>query len=108
MVAPDREHAISAEQIEVAISVRVDQVRSLSTHPHLVEAERPQNPPHLRVQETVVERHLLAGAGAQDLSHRGRGRAGHELSLRSAAIVAARELARSWLRLHRSPSGAPG
>ncbi len=69
VVAPDREHAVAAEQVEVALAVGVDQVRALAAGPHAVEAERPQDAPHLGVQVAVVERHLLAAPRRQDLAH---------------------------------------
>ena len=81
VVAPDREHAVAAEQVEVALAVGVDQMRALPSAPHLVEAQRAQDPPHLRVQIAVVERHLLAAASIEDLLHAGRGLAGHPLSV---------------------------
>ena len=40
-------------------------MRALAPRPHLVEPERAQDPAHLRVQEAVVERQLLAGARAR-------------------------------------------
>ncbi len=84
VVAPDREHAIAAEQVEVALAALVDQVRALAAAPRLVEAERPQDPAHLRVQEAVVQLHLLAGAAGDDLSDGRRRRAVHALSVREA------------------------
>ena len=68
VVAPDREHAVAAEQVQVALAGGVDQVRPLAADPGPVEAERPQDPPHLRVQIAVVERHLLAGALGEHLA----------------------------------------
>ncbi len=85
VVAPDREHAVAAEQVQIALPVGVDQMCALAARPYLVESERAQDPPHLRVQIAVVQRHLLACTGAEDLLHAGRGRiAGgyaHALSL---------------------------
>ena len=40
MVAPDRKHAVAAEQVQVALAVGVDQVCALAAAPHLVEAQR--------------------------------------------------------------------
>ena len=81
MVAPDREHAIAPEEVQVALSGGVDQVRALPPGPHLVEAQRAQDPSHLRVQETVVEDHLLAAAGVEDLAYGRRRGVGHEQSV---------------------------
>ena len=76
VVAPDGEHAVAAEQVEVALAGRVDQVRPLAAGPGAVETQRAQDAPHLRVEVTVVERQLLAPALGEHLGHRG-DRAGH-------------------------------
>ena len=65
VVAPDREGAVAAQQVEVAVAVGVDQVRALAARPVAVEAERAHDPPELGVQVAVVERHRLAGAGGE-------------------------------------------
>ena len=70
MVASDREHAVAAEQIEVAIALGVDQMGALPRDPALVEPERAHDPPELRIEIGVVERHLLAGAAGEDLADR--------------------------------------
>ena len=67
MVAPDREDPVAAEQIQVAPALGVDQVGPLASLPHPVEAQRSQDPPHLRIAEAVVQRHLLTAATAEDL-----------------------------------------
>src|SRR6185437_14967888 len=82
VVAADREHAVAAEQVEVALAALVDQVCALAPAPGLLEAERTQDSPHLRVQVTVVERHLLAGAGGQQLADAGWSGPVHGLSVR--------------------------
>ena len=69
MVAPDREHAVTTEQVEIALALGVDQVRALAPGPDLVEAERPHDPAHLRVQEAVVELQLLTRAPGDQLTH---------------------------------------
>src|SRR5439155_227381 len=59
MVASDGEYAVAPAEVEIALPLRVDQVRSLSRRPDLVEPERSQYATHLGVQKAVVERHLL-------------------------------------------------
>ncbi len=76
VVAPDREHAVAPEQVEVALAGRVDQVRALAARPGTVEAERAQDSPQLRVQVAVVQGELLAGARLDQLTH-AEGRLGH-------------------------------
>jgi hypothetical protein len=77
VVAPDGEHAVAAEQVQVAIAVGVDQMRPLATDPRPVEPERLEDPPHLGVQVALVQLHLLARALGDDLRYRRRCRAGH-------------------------------
>ena len=85
MVAADREHAVAAEEVQVALAVRIDQVGAVAADPHLVEAERAHDAPHLRVQIAVAERELLARAGAQDL-----------LDRRNALLAVAHRLSLAW------------
>ena len=76
VVAPDREHAEAAEQVEVLDAVRVGEVRAARAGPALVEPDRPQHAHELRVDrarprlERVVP---VAGAvrpGAQAVARR--------------------------------------
>ena len=75
VVAPDREHAIAAEQVEVALAPGRRSGARPRRPPTPVEAERAQDPPHLRVQVAVVELELLAPAGGEDLAIGGSARA---------------------------------
>ena len=59
VVAAEREHAVAAEQVEVTIAARVDQLGALGRHPAAVEVERAQHPAELRVEVPVVQRELL-------------------------------------------------
>ncbi len=71
VVAPDREHAIAAEQVQIALTGGVDQMRALAPRPRSVEPERAQDPAHLRVQVAIVERHLLTRARLDQFTHAG-------------------------------------
>jgi hypothetical protein len=59
IVTAEREHPVAAEQVEVTIAARVDQLGALGGHPTAVEVERAQHPPELRVEVPVVQRELL-------------------------------------------------
>ena len=59
VVAPDREHAVAGEHVQVALAALVDQLRALGAAPAAVEAQRAHDAPELRVQMAIVERQLL-------------------------------------------------
>ena len=71
VVAAEREHAVAGDQVEVAVAVGIDQVGAIAADPRPVEPERPQDPPHLRVEVAVVERQLLADALRKQFSNFG-------------------------------------
>ncbi len=54
VIAAEREDAVAAEEVEIALTVAVDEVRALATDPCLLETERPQDAAHLRVQIAIV------------------------------------------------------
>src|SRR5207247_1174948 len=55
VVSPDVEHAEAAEHVEVAVAVRVPEVRALCPGPAAVEADRPQQADELRVDRLRVQ-----------------------------------------------------
>ena len=72
----DVEHPVAAEPVEVALAVRVEEVRALGSRPVAVEADRPQHPDHLRVHVLRVQVQGLPRPRVQqlaELAHRGEG-----------------------------------
>ena len=70
VAASEREHAVAAQQIEVARTAAVDQIGTVTAAPVAVDSERPHDPPELGVQIAVVERGRLAGTLIEDLGYR--------------------------------------
>ena len=70
MVSSHGEGAVAGEQVEIALAAVVDQVSALAGDPVSVVPQRPHDPPQLRVEVAVVERHLLARPPIEDLAHR--------------------------------------
>ena len=54
MVAPEREHPVAGDQIEITPTLGIDQMRSVAADPGPVEPERAQDAPHLRVEITIL------------------------------------------------------
>ena len=67
VVAADREHAVAPEHVEIAVAVRVDQVRALTVRPGAVEADRAQNAAQLGIDVALVQGQRLALAAREDL-----------------------------------------
>ena len=72
MAAPHGEHAVAAEQIEIALAGGVDQMRALTVAPIAIEAERAHDPPELAIEIAVVEAERLTRALLEDLADRRR------------------------------------
>ena len=94
VVAAHGEGAVTAEQVEVAVALRVDQVRALAADPLAVEAQGAHDPPELRVEVAIVERHRVGAArerlgdGRGQIGHRWkRTRSGGEVPLRRATLA---------------------
>ena len=77
----DREDAVATEEVQIADSLGVDQVRSLAAGPGAVEAEGPEDPAHLRIQVAIVELHLLACPRGEEAAHGWEIRDRHGLSV---------------------------
>ena len=60
MVAPEREHAEPAQQIEIALAVGVEQMRPLGAHVVHGEAEGAQDAQQLRVEMAIEQLELVA------------------------------------------------
>ena len=66
MVAPEREHAKAAEQVQITLAGRVEQIRSLGTHVVDIEAEGAQHAQRLRIEMPLEQRELLGLALVQE------------------------------------------
>ena len=60
VVAPEREHAEPAQQIQVAVAVGIEQMRPLGTHIIHGEAEGAQDAQQLRVEMAIEQLELVA------------------------------------------------
>ena len=85
MAAPHGEHAVAAEQVEIALAGGVDQMRALTVAPIAIEAERAHDPPELAIEVAVVEAERLIRALLKDLADR-RGRVRHCTTAYSAIV----------------------
>jgi len=81
VIAADREGPVPAQQVEITLSLGVDQVHALAVRPLAVEPERSHDPAQLGVQEAVVEIHRVA-ASQRDQFPYGCDFGGHTHSLR--------------------------
>ena len=62
MTAPEREHAEPGEEVEIALALAIEQVRTLGPHVVAVEADRAQHAWHLRIHVALVQRERLGAA----------------------------------------------
>ena len=74
---PIRAQSMSESKLADTSTGGIDQMTAITADPTAVESERSQDPSHLRVQITVIECHLLAGAGADQLCNPGNLVLGH-------------------------------
>ena len=81
-------------------------MRALAPVQDAVEAERPQDAPHLRVQVAIVQLHLLAGAPGDDLADRRWCRGGHPPKRTQRSGKPAGACSRATLRSPRLDAGA--
>ena len=70
VVAPDREHAVSADEVQIALAGLVDEVGPLPCAPGLVEADLRRIRP-IWDKIAVVEIEILSAPAGEDLAHAG-------------------------------------
>ncbi len=66
MTATEGEHAESGEEVEVATTVAIEQVRALGADIVGVEPDRPQDARHLRIHVALVQRERFGVAFGEE------------------------------------------
>ncbi len=69
MAPSERVHAEAREEVEIALTLGVEQVRTLAPHVETIEPDRLEDPTELVVQVLLVERIVLTMPGAEQLGN---------------------------------------
>ena len=81
MAPAQREDAEPREEVEISLSVPVEEIRPLGTHVLAIEADRAQHAGHLRIQVSLVQRERFVPALGEQRPHVEWVLRGHEPSL---------------------------